>query len=257
MRAMRRVRSWLARWLGNANFSAARYLRNVVVAVLFVPVLPDIMVDAFGGDEPRWLNPSLRMTALLVIVVGLVLFNRWQLWLAARRAAASVGMHRMRQYPVVVLPMGPRQAVYRESASRGGDPSSTEVIVDRAKPALVVAMTTDAVSDENLDEVRTGLRARGIKFETVLLDDPTDVEKAVPEGSAAVIEALRRHQVNPSDVCFDTTGGNVPMSLAMLHAAARYGSDCCYVSSKQEQGERLPKTQKVTTFAPAVLAAGQ
>jgi hypothetical protein len=118
-------------------------------------------------------------------------------------------------------------------------------------------MTTDAVSDDQLDAVRAGLRAYGIKFDTVPLDDPTDVEKAVPEGSTNVIEALRRYQVDPSDVCFDITGGNVPMSLAMLHAAARYGADCCYVSSKQEQGERLSKTQKVTTFAPAVLAAGQ
>jgi hypothetical protein len=243
--------------LGNANFSAARYLRNVVFAVLFVPVLPDIAVEAFGGDEPRWLNPTLRVAALLVIITGLVLFNRWQLWLAARRAATSVGMHRMRHYRVVVLPMGPRQAEYRESASRRGDPSSTEVIVDRATPRLVVAMTTDAVSDDRLDAVRAGLRACGIRFDTIPLDDPTDVEKAVPEGSAAVIEALRRHQVDPADVCFDTTGGNVPMSLAMLHAAARYGSDCCYVSSQQEQGQRLPKTQKVTTFAPMILAAGQ
>jgi hypothetical protein len=253
---MTTLRLRAARWLGNANISTARYLRNVVFAVLFVPVLPDIAVDAFGGG-PRWLNPVLRAAALLVIIVGLVLFNRWQLWLAARRAAISVGMHRMRPYRVVVLPMGPRQAQYRESASRGRDPSSTEVIVDEARPELVVAMTTDAVPDDQLDEVRAGLRARGIRFDTVRLDDPSDVEKAVPEGSAAVIEVLRRHQVKPSDVCFDTTGGNVPMSLAMLHAAATYGSECCYVSSKQEQGQRLPKTQKVTTFAPAVLAAEQ
>lgn len=253
---MRKFRLWVGRWFGNANFSAARYLRNVVFAVLFVPVLPDIFVEAFGSDEPRWVNPGLRLTALLAIVVGLVLFNRYQLWLAARRAVASAGMHRMRQYRVVVLPMGPRQAVYRESSNRRGDPSSTEVIVDNARPALVVAMVTDAISDDQLDAVRTGLRAYGIQLDTVSLADPTDVEKAVPEGSAGVIEALRRHQVDSSDVCFDTTGGNVPMSLAMLHAAARYGADCCYVSSKQEQGERLPKTQKVTTFAPAVLAAG-
>jgi hypothetical protein len=251
------LRSWIGRWLGNANFSAARYLRNVVFAVLFVPVLPDIAVDIFGSDGSRWLNPSLRIAALLVIIVGLVVFNRYQLWLAARRAAATVGMHRMRRYRVVVLPMGPWQAVYREASHRRGDPSSTEVIVDKAQPALVIAMTTDAVSDDQIDSVRAGLRAYGIQFDTVSLADPTDVEKAVPEGSASVIEALRRHRVDPSDVCFDTTGGNVPMSLAMLHAAARYGADCCYVSSKQEQGERLPKTQKVTTFAPAVLAAGQ
>lgn len=256
---MRTVRLWIGRLLGNANFSAARYLRNVVFAVLFVPVLPDIAVEAFGPDsgELRWANPGLRLAALLVIVVGLVLFNRYQLWLTARRAAASAGMHRMRRYRVVVLPMGPRQAVYRETSNRRGDLSSTEVIVDKAKPALVVAMTTDAVSDGELDAVRAGLRAYGIQFDTVSLDDPTDVEKAVPEGSANVIEALRRHQVDPSDVCFDVTGGNVPMSLAMLHAAAHYGADCCYVSSKQEQGERLPKTQKVTTFVPAALAAGQ
>ena len=247
----------LAKWLGTANFSAARYLRNVVFAVLFVPVLPDIAVEAFGADEPRWLNPCLRLGALLVIVVGLVLFNRCQLWLAARRAVASAGLHRMRPYRVVVLPMGPRQAAYRESSNRRGDPSSTEVIVDKAKAALVIAVTTDAVSDDQLDAVRTGLRADGIEFDTVKLDDPTDAEKAVPEGSGKALDALAHHKVDPPDVCFDTTGGTVPMSLAMLHAATRYGADCCYVSSKQEQGERLPKTQKVTTFSPAAWAAGQ
>jgi hypothetical protein len=250
------LRLWLTRRLGNAGFSSARYLRNVVFAVLFVPVLPDVAVEAFGSDQPRWLNPSLRFAALAVIIVGLVLFNRCQLWLAARRAAASVGMHRMREYPVVVLPMGPRQAAYRESSNRGGDPSSTEVIVDTARPTLVVAVATDAVSADLLDNVRAGLRADRIGFDVVLLDDPTDVEVTVPEGAGKVLDLLHRRQVGPSDVCFDTTGGNVPMSLAMLHAAARYGADCCYVSSLQEYGQRLPRTQKATTFAPTVLAAG-
>lgn len=251
---MSKLKRWMARWLGGANVSIARYLRNVVFAVLFVPVLPDILVDAFGDDQSRWRNPGLRVLALLIIVAGLVSFDRVQRRLAARRASASAGLHRMRHYPVVVVPMGPNQATYRKSSDRRGDPSSTEVIVDKATPSLVIAVTTAAVPDDVLDAVRNGLRADGIGFDCVTLDAPNDAEKAVPDGAAKTIEKLRHHRVDPSDVCCDITGGTKPMSLAMLQAALLYGATCCYVSSEQARGERLPKTQTVAEFSPAAWA---
>jgi len=245
----------LRHWLGNTTFSAARYLRNVVFAVLLVPVLPDIAVDAFGDDEPRWWKPLLRILALSAIVVVLVMFNWFQLWMARRRAV-SVVLHRMRAYGVVVLPMSPRRSTFRPATDQTGDPSPPEVIIGQARPTLVVGVATKAVSADQIDSVRAGLHVEGIELEIVRLADPDDAEVTVPEATKVVLDLLQRRNVNPSDVCFDTTGGTVPMSLAMLHAAARYGSDCCYVSSGSRDGVRLPNTQKVSSFDPAALAAG-
>lgn len=246
----------LRRWLGGTGFSVARYLRNVVFAVMLVPVLPNIAVDVFGDDHSRWLNPTLRVAALVVIVASLLLFNQVQLWLVRRREAANPVRDRMGRYDVIVVPMSPKVSVYRPQADRRGDHSPPEVVARRAQPALVIGVATRAISHEQIDDTRAGLRADGIDFETVTLTEPYDAAVTVPETAMLVLELLRNRKVAPSAVCFDTTGGTVPMSLAMLHAASRYGSDCCYVSSGSRDGVRLPNTQVVTSFDPAALAAG-
>jgi hypothetical protein len=233
-------------------------LGSVFVAVLLAPVVPDVAVELFGADSPSWRNPAWRAAALLLVVavcIGVYVVRRW----LARRREADAPMPELRHYPVLVQPLSLRRYEYRPRTSeRTGDLMIPEVNVDAAKPKLVVAVATPQIPLDKLEALRTGLKEDGINFTHVSISDPDDVREVVPEVVQKVLALLREREVAPHDVCFDTTGGNVPMSLAMLRAAGLYGSECCYVSSQQDQYGRAPRFQVSRSFEPnALLGAAQ
>lgn len=232
---------------------ASQYLGSVFVAVLLAPVLPDAAVELFGAPSPSWRNPALRGAAVLVVIlacVGVDQIRRWH----ARRRETHAPMPELRHYPVLVQPLSPKRYGYRpRDAGRTGDLMVPEVNVDAASPRLVVAVATPQIPGSSLDELKAGLTTDGVAFDVVSISEPDDVKQVVPEVTQRVLTKLREQQVDPGDVCFDTTGGNVPVSLAMLRAAAIYGSDCCYVSSRLGRDGRTPRTQFPRSFDPAVL----
>lgn len=245
------------RWLGTPLSRATQYLGSVFVAVLLAPVLPDIMVELFGTDSLSWRNSVLRAGAVALVImtcVGVDQFRRWR----ARRSEVRAPMPELRHYPVLVQPLSLNRYEYRPRASeRPGDLTTPEVNVDAAKPTLVVAVATPQISLERLEALRTGLKEDGIEFAHVSISDPDDARKVVPEMTQRVLALLREHKIEASNVCFDTTGGNVPMSLAMLRAAALYGSECCCVSSQQDQYGRAPRSQVSRSFEPSSLLGVQ
>ncbi len=231
---------------------ASQYVGSVFVAVLLAPVLPDAAVELFGAQSPSWRDPILRGAAVLVVIaacVGVDQVRRWH----ARRGEANAPMPELRHYPVLVQPLSLNRYEYRpRDTERPGDLTVPEVNVDAATPNLVVAVATPPLLGK-LDALRAGLAGDDIEFAHVSISDPDDVRQVVPEATRRTLDLLREHEIAPADVCFDTTGGNVPMSLAMLRAAALYGSDCCYVSSQQHQGGRAARSQVSRSFEPNVL----
>ncbi|MDQ3151626.1 MAG: hypothetical protein M3R63_07895 [Actinomycetota bacterium] len=238
---------------GAALIRASQYLGSVFVAVLLAPVLPDAAVELFGAPSPTWRNPVLRGAAVLLVIavcVGVDQIRRWR----ARRREARAPMPELGHYAVLVQPLSPKRYGYRPRASeRPGDKTVPEVNVDAAAPRLVVAVATPQIHAVSLDELKVSLAADDVDFDVVSVSEPDDVKEVVPEVTQRVLAKLREHDVDPADVCFDTTGGNVPVSLAMLRAAALYGSDCCYVSSRQDRDGRAPRTQLPRSFDPAAL----
>jgi len=233
--------------------SANRYLKSVFVAVLLAPVLPDIFVEFFGGSSPQWRNPALRATAIIVVVLICISVYQAQRW-NARRREKDAPMPEMGPYPVLVQPLSPNRYGYRpRDHGRTGDRTVPEVNVDAAAPRLVIAVASPQITHESRSELRTGLAADDVKLDVVDISEPDDVKKVVPDVTQKVLAKLREHQIDPGDVCFDTTGGNVPISLAMLRAAAVYGSDCCYVSSRLDRDGRAPYSQLARSFDPVAL----
>ncbi|MGH8918124.1 MAG: hypothetical protein ACRD0H_07275, partial [Actinomycetes bacterium] len=241
------------RWSAGTLSRASRYLGSVFVAVLLAPVLPDVAVEFFGAPSPSWRNPVLRGAAVLGVIVACVGVDQIRRWHARRREADSP-ISQLGHYPVLVQPLSPKQYDYRpRDTGRTGDLTVPEVNVDAARPRLVIAVATPQVPAASVDELRAGLAADGVDFDVVSISDPGDVKQVVPEVPQLVLAKLREHEVDPGKVCFDTTGGNIPVSLAMLRAAALYGSDCCYVSSRMDRDGRAPRTQSPRSFDPAAL----
>lgn len=239
--------------VAGALVGGSRYIDSVLVAVLLAPILPDILLDFFGAPSPRWRNPALRGTALLVVIaacVGVYLTRRWY----ANRREIGAPISDMGHYAVLVQPLSPNRYNYRpRNTGRTGDLTVPEVIVDNARPRLVVAVATPQILPASVDELKISLAKDDVDFEVVSISEPNDVKQVVPDVTQRVLSKLRERNIEPGDVCFDTTGGNVPMSLAMLRAAALYGSDCCYVSSQMDRDGRTPRTQWPQSFDPTDL----
>ena len=240
------------KWVTTTLVGASQYLNSVFVAVLLAPVLPEIALDFFGAPSPHWRNPALRGAAVLLVTVacvGVYQIRRWR----ARRREREAPMPELRHYPVLVQPLSPHYTYRPRGKGRTGDRQVPEVNVDAATPRLVVTVVTPQVSDARLGELRAGLAVDEVKLDVVHISEPNNVKQVVPNLTHQVLAKLREHQVEAADVCFDTTGGNVPMSLAMLRAAALYGSSCCYVSSEMGRDGRTPHTQVSRSFDPAAL----
>jgi hypothetical protein len=249
MGTLRRTRKWLTGTL----VGASQYLESVFIAVLLAPVLPEVAVDFFGGALPYWRNSVLRCAAVLVVLLACGVVYQWRRWLVRRRQAEAP-MPEMGHYEVLVQPMSPKYT-YRLPERRESDRSVPEVTVDAARPELLVAIVTPEVEREgkNQNQLREGLRASRVELEIVRISNAKDVKKVVNETINKVLATLQQRQVKPDRVCFDITGGTKPMSLAMLRAAALYGSDCCYVSSEVDRDGRLPHTQCARSFDPVTL----
>lgn len=246
---------WLSRagrWVSGTLSGASQYLGSVFVAVLLAPLLPDAAVELFGAPAPGWRNPLLRGAAVVLVVVACVGVDQIRRQLARHRERTAL-MPELGHYSVLVQPLSPQYSYRPRGSDRTGDRLVPEVNVDAATPRLLVAVATPQITAESLDKLRTGLATNGVDFDLITVSEPNDVKKVVPEVTQRVLARLREHQVDPADVCFDTTGGNVPMSLAMLRAATLYGSHCCYVSSRLNRDHRAPHSQISRSFNPAEL----
>lgn len=236
----------------DAASGAARYLGGVLVGVLLAPVLPDVAVDAFGRDDPRWVNPVLRLAALALVLVACVAVFAVQRRRAHRRARGAV-LTGIGACDVLVLPLG-LNCVYRPPGQRTGLRAIPEWLIDTCEPQFVVAVASPETPDAD-ERIGRGLAEKGIGFACVQLTDVVDPKRAVPEAARRIPEKLADLGLDGQHTYVDTTGGNVVMSLAMLRVGAMLGAECTYLSSRYEKGRLVPGTQVGRAFDPVALFA--
>ena len=247
IRALRAPRRWLADHLS----SAAAYLGSVFVAVLSVPVLPDIAVEVFGDADSRWRNPVLRVAAVLVVVVACVAIEVVRRRIARRRRLRTgYRLGNLSLADLLVLPLSPGRSSFRPPDRQTGEQSVAEKLIDETRPAMVLGITSPEVSSAEVAALRAGLDAEGVGFVQVHISDAFDPMVAVPECERAVIAAVGRLEEAPESICVDVTSGTKTMTLAMMRVAALLHAECAYVSARFDGANRLPNTQRAHGFSP-------
>lgn len=247
----------MSRWSGAAQrlvSGANQYLGTVVVGVMLAPVLPDVAVELLGEADPRWLNPLLRLCALgfvLVLCVGVYQLQlSWTRWRVGRSGLVLMGVE---QRDVLVLPVG-LPTRYRSRDTRTGVMSVAEWLVDSSRPQLVIAVGSPQVADR-MAVMGAQLAADGVDFESVVLRDAYDPEIAVPDAERLVVGVMAAGGLLDRPCYVDTTGGTVPMSIAMLRVGALLGARCTYVSSTYDGREVVPGSQRGRAFKVSALLA--
>lgn len=247
IRALRACRRWLADHLS----SAAGYLGSVFVAVLSVPVLPDIAVEAFGDADSRWRNPVLRLGAVLVVVVACVGVEVVRRRIARRRRLRTgYRLGGLGAADLLVLPLAPGRSSFRAPHRRTGEQSVPEVLVDATRPAVVLGITSPEMPSTEVAALRAELDAEGVGFVHVSISDAFDPVVAVAECERAVVAAVDKLDVAPGSICVDVTSGTKTMTLAMMRVAAVLHAECAYVSARFDGANRLPNTQRAHGFRP-------
>jgi len=237
---------------------ASSFIGGVFVAVLLVPVLPDVATELFGGDSPRWLNPLLRAAsvAVTVAVVVLVYLARERARIRAARSATS--LRGLDQVEALVLPLSPEcgKPTYTSPACRKDDPSAAERLIDTVRPRIVVAVLTPQFAGTALQRLEKELDSDGITLAVVRIDDAGDPAVAVPQASSRLLDLVGDRGLEASSIYVDVTGGTKTMTLAMARAASLLRADCVYVGSQfKAGGGLLPGSQRPYRFDPAQLFA--
>jgi hypothetical protein len=231
---------------------ASQYMSSVLVGVLLAPVLPDVAVDLGGAARPWWTNPALRIGSLLLVLVVCVLAYRAQLAVTRRRALrAGYALSGIGRRDVLVLPIGLRSG-YTPRDRRTGEKTVIEWLVDSSRPAHVIGVATPQVNDL-LPGIRMGLAADGVRFDSVEIRDAGDPDTAVADAQSLVISMVQSRSLTGRTCYVDTTGGSVPMSLAMLRVGSLLGAECTYVSSEYKDRALVPGSQKGRAFDPVAL----
>ena len=233
---------------------ASRYMGSLLVGVLFAPVLPDMAVDVLGSSSGAWWNALLRLGSLVFVLGVCVAVYAAQVASTARRARrAGLTLSGLGLRDVLVLPIG-FTAGYSPTRDRPHPNTIQEWLVDSCQPQHVVAVGTSDVR-ARLDEIREGLREDGITVDEVVLTDPKNPDVAVREAQHLVVACLAARSLIGRSCYVDTTGGLVPMSIAMLRLGALLGVECTYVASEFADKKIVPGTQSAHAFYPAALFA--
>jgi hypothetical protein len=226
---------------------AGSYLQTAFVAVLLAPVLPDIAVDVFGD----WIPASLlRILAVAVLLSGCLALYSWR-WHQERKWAAAAAsedftLHKVEPGDVLILGWGPRSD-FRPAAERPGDLELPEYLVRWTQPSTVILVSATAVPSQ----IEKNLKAAGIRrVHVVSLPDPYDPEPTLPEVANQVKGLLETNNLVNKKINVDITSGTVIMSLAMLRLALLVNATVVYVWSQQENGKRIPHTQRSKAFDP-------
>lgn len=223
-----------------------------IVAVLLTPVFPDMFVSWFGSEPSRqdfWVRGA---SLVVLLAILLLIYGAW-VWRESRRNKPSrLFAEGIEECSVLVLPMG-FHSTYSQKSDRTYANTIPEWVIDATEPKKVFLVATPEVRARvDLREIHESLRADGIDAVIVAIDGGKEpgrvvgecIEKLVP----IVQAALRR-----DERCYiDTTGGTVPLSMAMLRLAAEIEHECIYVSANFDPTSRtvINGSQKGHRFYP-------
>ena len=232
----------------------SRYMGSVAVGVLLAPVLPDIAVELFGDRFGTGWNPLLRVGAMVVVVGICAGAYQAQLHLATRRARrGGYVLSDIEERDVLVLPVGYTSG-YSSVRRRTGAKTIQEWLIDTCRPNVVILVGTAQVAAQ-VAAIRAGLAEDPPACFVVELSDGTDPKKAVREAQNLVIALMEAESLLGRSTYVDTTGGSVPMSIAMLRLGALLGTQCTYIASDFKDKQIVPGTQRGRAFLPAELFA--
>lgn len=225
------------------------------VAVLIMPVLPDMFVELWGAQpelRDAWLRLSAIGSALLIILAWLVTDYCRQKKKARERAEMYDDLGRA---DVVILPLG-NNDTYTRYAKRARVAARTcEFIIDQTKPRITF-LISDALP-ATLATFEGSLKADGIEEVVVIaIDDVMNPEHLLIAESARMIEIIEPRIKAGDKVYVDITGGTAVMSLAMVQLAATLGAECVYVSEEKnaKTGTRIKGTNRPHRFHPSLLS---
>jgi hypothetical protein len=246
----------LLSWLGDRVFGARHHLESVFVAVLLVPVVPDLFVDWMGNPAKPERNGLLRVAAVLsVFLVAIIVGAARNSWARRRGARSRRPFVTLPAADVLVLPLSARPGPYLRRKRRQGPPEILEFLCDGISPKTVLCVVTSRTA-ALVDDLTVELAADGIDLRVVSVDNAANPVTAIEECDG-VLEQLRLLEVARDRVVVDVTGGNVPLTLAMMRVSALVGARCVYVSSEVDSdGRRVPYTQRGHAFEPRALTEG-
>ncbi|MBB4677435.1 hypothetical protein [Crossiella cryophila] len=239
--------------MGDRIFGARRHLESVFVAVLLIPVVPDLFVDWLGDPGQPQHNGVLRVLAVVAVFTIAVLVGiARNAWVRLRGERARRPFTPLPAADVLVLPISARSNPYLRKQRRDRGPEVPEFLCDESTPKTVVGVLSPRTASM-ADDLAAELAADGIEFRPVLIDNAHSPVGAV-EGSGKVLDQLRDLDVPADRVLIDVTGGSVPLTLAMMRVAGLLGARCVYVSADVgSDGRLVPYSQRGYAFDPRAI----
>lgn len=240
-------------WAGDRVFGARRHLESVFIAVLLIPVVPDLFVDWLGDPGRPQRNGVLRVLAVITVFTLAVLVGiARNAWVRHRGERARRPFTPLPAADVLVLPISARSDPYLRKQRRDRAPEIPEFLCEESTPKTVVGVLTPRTAPM-ADDLATELAADGIAFQPVLIEDAHRPVAAV-EDSDKILDQLRALGVPADRVLIDVTGGSVPLTLAMMRVAGVLGARCVYVSTDVDSdGRRVPYSQRGHAFDPRAI----
>lgn len=248
MTGLRRVRSRVALRADQIS----QYLGSVFVAVLLVPVLPDIAVELCGADNPAWRNPVLRLVAVLLVVLACIatyFAHRRRDLRRARRAA--IDLAGLGTCDVLVLAVSFRSR-YALPGSRESRLEIPEILIDQLNPATVIAVATPQTR-EHAEMLRPALEARGTNLVIVEIRDAYDPAIVLADIPRLVLDQLDTLKLTKHAIRVDLTAATAIITLGMLRLATILSTRCTYISARYDRGSIVSGTQRGYTLEPSTV----
>lgn len=258
---MSRVRS-TPRFLGEA---LDRYARYAVVALVLIPVTPDVVVD-FVNRNTRSAWVRIIVTGVLVsVIAGLFWVSRKRS--ARRHAEARRQMTKVGWYDILVLPLS--LAPEFRVAGRQEAESVPELLIDGADsvhPQTVVLLRSPQIDESayatfvsNLSKRRPSLRVEMVSISDVV--DPTmvlnEVRQALNERPGDSGTPIADEVAAGKSMAVDLTGATALVSIGLARLAYELNAHCVYVSGKRgPYGRFVLGTQNRHQVAVATLFQG-
>ena len=218
-----------------------RYARYAVVALVIIPVTPDVVVDfADGNTESAWARIAVT-GVLIAAIAGLFFAGRRRS--ARRHADVRRRMTKVGWSDILVLPLS-LQPEYRVLGREEAE-SVPELLIDGADsvhPQTVVLLRSPQIDESayttfvsNLSEHRPSLRV-----EVVSISDVVDPEKVFTEVRQALDELagdsgipIAEEVAAGKSMAVDLTGATALVSVALARLAHELNAHCVYVSGKR------------------------
>ena len=229
-----------------------RYAGYAVVALVLVPMTPDIAADLVTSN---WLTALVRLTVIATVLI-LSALGLWRVRRHSdrRQRVARERMAALDRCDVLVLPLS-RQPEYRVSGREDAE-SVPELLIDGSgslDPATIVLVRSAQIDDAAYTTFTTSLTQRRPTTELVHavvsdVNDPALVYREVrhtltvlrPPRGMPLTDRIRAG----ASVAFDLTGGTALMTVGLAALVHELDARCVYVSgTRGPHGRFLLDTQ--------------